>query len=120
MRSVIDWDDSSTDLAHLSGAAPGAATSGGDKLWEDNWDDDDIEDVSSPPPRTNRKPSKTTWDSDIEEVDSPPPRPTTSRVTLVREEDIEDFDELAQAEGPSDDVMVQCRADLLILRKRVR
>jgi hypothetical protein len=31
----------------LSGAAPGAATSGGDKLWEDNWDDDDIEDEFS-------------------------------------------------------------------------
>ena len=31
-------------LAHLGGAQPGAAKSGGDKLWEDNWDDDDIED----------------------------------------------------------------------------
>ncbi|CCM00076.1 uncharacterized protein FIBRA_02103 [Fibroporia radiculosa] len=41
---VADWDDSETDLAHLGGAAPGAAKSGGDKLWEDNWDDDDIED----------------------------------------------------------------------------
>ncbi|EMD34088.1 hypothetical protein CERSUDRAFT_117597 [Gelatoporia subvermispora B] len=41
---VADWDDSQTDLAHLGGAAPGAAKSGGDKLWEDNWDDDDIED----------------------------------------------------------------------------
>lgn len=40
----IDWDDSQTDLAHLAGTAPGAAKSGGDKLWEDNWDDDDIED----------------------------------------------------------------------------
>ena len=39
-----DWDDSQTDLAHLGGTAPGAAKSGGDKLWEDNWDDDDIED----------------------------------------------------------------------------
>ena len=39
-----DWDDSQTDLAHLGGAAPGAAKSGGDKLWEDNWDDDDVED----------------------------------------------------------------------------
>jgi 26 proteasome complex subunit DSS1 len=38
-----DWDDSQTDLAHLGGAAPGAAKSGGDKLWEDNWDDDDVE-----------------------------------------------------------------------------
>lgn len=41
---MIDWDDSQTDLAHLGGAAPGAAKSGGDKLWEDNWDDDDVED----------------------------------------------------------------------------
>ncbi|KZT67400.1 hypothetical protein DAEQUDRAFT_694021 [Daedalea quercina L-15889] len=42
--TVADWDDSQTDLAHLGGASPGAAKSGGDKLWEDNWDDDDIED----------------------------------------------------------------------------
>ncbi|KZT29813.1 hypothetical protein NEOLEDRAFT_1174817 [Neolentinus lepideus HHB14362 ss-1] len=42
--AVADWDDSQTNLAHLGGAAPGAAKSGGDKLWEDNWDDDDIED----------------------------------------------------------------------------
>lgn len=41
---ILDWDDSQTDLAHLGGAPPGAAKSGGDKLWEDNWDDDDIED----------------------------------------------------------------------------
>lgn len=34
-------------MAHLGGAAPGAAKSGGDKLWEDNWDDDDIEDEFS-------------------------------------------------------------------------
>ncbi len=39
----LDWDDSQTDLAHLGGVAPGAAKSEGDKLWEDNWDDDDIE-----------------------------------------------------------------------------
>ncbi|KAF8638257.1 hypothetical protein AX17_002279 [Amanita inopinata Kibby_2008] len=44
---VADWDDSQTDLAHLSGAAPGVANSGGDKLWEDNWDDDDIEEEFS-------------------------------------------------------------------------
>ena len=42
--AFADWDDSHTDLAHLAGKAPGAAKSGGDKLWEDNWDDDDIED----------------------------------------------------------------------------
>lgn len=40
---VTDWDDTQTDLAHLGGNAPGTAKSGGDKLWEDNWDDDDIE-----------------------------------------------------------------------------
>lgn len=34
-------------MAHLGGAQPGAAKSGGDKLWEDNWDDDDIEDEFS-------------------------------------------------------------------------
>jgi hypothetical protein len=45
--AVADWDDSQTDLAHLGGTAPGAAKSGGDKLWEDNWDDDDIEDEFS-------------------------------------------------------------------------
>ena len=44
---ALDWDDSQTDLAHLGGAAPGAAKSGGDRLWEDNWDDDDVEDPFS-------------------------------------------------------------------------
>jgi 26 proteasome complex subunit DSS1 len=43
----LDWDDSQTDLAHLRGVAPGAAKSEGDKLWEDNWDDDDIEEEFS-------------------------------------------------------------------------
>lgn len=43
----LDWDDSQTDLAHLGGVAPGAAKSEGDKLWEDNWDDDDIEEAFS-------------------------------------------------------------------------
>lgn len=45
--SSVDWDDSQTDLAHLGGVAPGAAKSEGDKLWEDNWDDDDIEEEFS-------------------------------------------------------------------------
>jgi len=45
--ALLDWNDSETDLAHLGGAAPGSAKSGGDKLWEDNWDDDDIEDEFS-------------------------------------------------------------------------
>ncbi|KAF5392348.1 hypothetical protein D9757_001444 [Collybiopsis confluens] len=45
--AAADWDDSQTDLAHLGGTVPGAAKSGGDKLWEDNWDDDDIEDEFS-------------------------------------------------------------------------
>ncbi|KAF8589989.1 hypothetical protein K439DRAFT_1330954 [Ramaria rubella] len=39
-----DWDDSETNLAHLSSGGV-AVTS--DKLWEDNWDDDDIEDEFS-------------------------------------------------------------------------
>jgi len=43
----LDWDDNQTDLAHLGGVAPGAAKSEGDKLWEDNWDDDDIEEEFS-------------------------------------------------------------------------
>jgi hypothetical protein len=43
----VDWDDSQTDLAHLGGVTPGAAKSEGDKLWEDNWDDDDIEEEFS-------------------------------------------------------------------------
>ncbi|TCD60902.1 hypothetical protein EIP91_009312 [Steccherinum ochraceum] len=42
--AVADWDDSQTNLAHLGGTVPGSAKSKGDKLWEDNWDDDDIED----------------------------------------------------------------------------
>lgn len=42
-KRAIDWDDAETDLAHLGGAAPGAAKTSGDKLWEDNWDDDDVE-----------------------------------------------------------------------------
>lgn len=46
-RLSLDWDDSQTDLAHLGGVAPGAAKSEGDKLWEDNWDDDDIEEEFS-------------------------------------------------------------------------
>ena len=57
MTNITDWDDSKTHLADLKGTAPGAAKSAGDKLWEDNWDDDDIEDdfwttkpFSAPPP----------------------------------------------------------------------
>ena len=46
-RAISDWDDSQTDLAHLGSVAPGAAKSEGDKLWEDNWDDDDIEEEFS-------------------------------------------------------------------------
>ena len=42
-----DWDDSQTDLAHLGGVTPGAAKPEGDKLWEGNRDDDDIEEAFS-------------------------------------------------------------------------
>ncbi|KZS92671.1 hypothetical protein SISNIDRAFT_105939 [Sistotremastrum niveocremeum HHB9708] len=44
---VQDWDDSSTELAHLKGGVPGGAKADGDKLWEDNWDDDDVEEEFS-------------------------------------------------------------------------
>ncbi|KAF7327430.1 hypothetical protein MKEN_00320900 [Mycena kentingensis (nom. inval.)] len=55
---AADWDDGQTDLAHLGGAAPGAAKSGGDKLWEDNWDDDDIEEEFSAQLRSELSKSK--------------------------------------------------------------
>ncbi|KAL0954581.1 hypothetical protein HGRIS_003541 [Hohenbuehelia grisea] len=42
--AAADWDDSQTHLAQLGGSAD---QPGGDKLWEDNWDDDDIEDEFS-------------------------------------------------------------------------
>jgi len=42
-----DWDDSQTDLANLADAGAAGSASAGDKLWEDNWDDDDIEDEFS-------------------------------------------------------------------------
>jgi len=41
---VQDWDDTETELGKLSGLQPGVAMSGSDRLWEDNWDDDDVED----------------------------------------------------------------------------
>lgn len=47
----IDWSDADTSLAHIGNEAGGASglnmsgeQSGGDHLWEDNWDDDDVED----------------------------------------------------------------------------
>lgn len=50
-RYFIDWDDKDTTLAHLNkeGGATGLSISGerngaDDHLWEDNWDDDDVED----------------------------------------------------------------------------
>lgn len=50
-QSLADWEDKETILAHLStdGGATGLSISGerngaDDHLWEDNWDDDDIED----------------------------------------------------------------------------
>jgi len=44
---VQDWDDSQTDLANLGGAGGPGSAAAGDKLWEDNWDDDDIEEEFS-------------------------------------------------------------------------
>ena len=45
--TFVDWVDNETALSHLGGAAPGAAKSGGDRLWDDNWDDDDVEEAFS-------------------------------------------------------------------------
>jgi hypothetical protein len=45
--NTLDWDDSQTDLANLAGAGAAGSAAGGDKLWEDNWDDDDIEEEFS-------------------------------------------------------------------------
>lgn len=42
-----DWDDSQTDLANLGGVGGAGSAAAGDKLWEDNWDDDDIEEEFS-------------------------------------------------------------------------
>lgn len=43
----LDWDDSQTDLANLANAGSAGSAAAGDKLWEDNWDDDDIEEEFS-------------------------------------------------------------------------
>lgn len=52
----VDWDESEasmqpgstatskTGLASTALDMSGSAGSGGDHLWEDNWDDDDVED----------------------------------------------------------------------------
>ena len=45
--NTLDWDDSQTDLANLASAGAAGSAARGDKLWEDNWDDDDIEEELS-------------------------------------------------------------------------
>ena len=35
------------DLTNLASAGAAGSVAGGDKLWEDNWDDDDIEEFST-------------------------------------------------------------------------
>ncbi|KAF8599691.1 hypothetical protein BDV93DRAFT_295612 [Ceratobasidium sp. AG-I] len=40
-----DWEDRDTDIASLANSgASGANKAAPDNLWEDNWDDDDVED----------------------------------------------------------------------------
>jgi len=45
-----DWEDQEADISHIiKGRANPVGTAGGnattlDALWEDNWDDDDVED----------------------------------------------------------------------------
>jgi hypothetical protein len=43
----LDLDDSQTDLANLGGPGAAGSAAAGDKLWEDNWDADDIEEEFS-------------------------------------------------------------------------
>lgn len=42
----IDWDDSAADLSILAGGKPGSGAEpvNTDSLWEENWDDEDLED----------------------------------------------------------------------------
>ncbi|KAG8745141.1 hypothetical protein FRC10_008753 [Ceratobasidium sp. 414] len=40
-----DWEDRDTDIANLTNpSSSGASKDVADTLWEDNWDDDDVED----------------------------------------------------------------------------
>lgn len=40
-----DWEDRDTDIANLTNSgASGGTKAAPDNLWEDNWDDDDVED----------------------------------------------------------------------------
>jgi hypothetical protein len=41
---VVDWEDRDTDIANLTNASSGGAKVSADNMWEDNWDDDDVED----------------------------------------------------------------------------
>ena len=42
---LADWEDRDTDIASLTNSGPsGANKAAPDNLWEDNWDDDDVED----------------------------------------------------------------------------
>jgi len=58
-----DWDDSQTDLANLANAGAAGSTGGGDKLWEDNWDDDDIEEEFSTQLRAELEKTKLSTDA---------------------------------------------------------
>ncbi|KAB5595786.1 26S proteasome complex subunit DSS1 [Ceratobasidium theobromae] len=41
---VEDWDARDTEIANLTNATSSGTKSSADNLWEDNWDDDDVED----------------------------------------------------------------------------
>lgn len=43
-HGVEDWDARDTEIANLTNATSSGTKSSADNLWEDNWDDDDVED----------------------------------------------------------------------------
>lgn len=41
---MIEWKDEETDVSKLIQAGGGTSGPKASNLWEDNWDDDDVED----------------------------------------------------------------------------
>lgn len=87
------------------------------------WQEDDIEEISSPPPPRRMgtrmvssvsQPLNAGLDSDIEEVDSPVRQPQQT-VTMIRPEDLVDV----STSGGNSDIEELCRLDLFTLRDEV-
>ncbi|CDO69123.1 hypothetical protein BN946_scf185042.g25 [Trametes cinnabarina] len=97
-------------------------------LWRDDPEgdpdfiDDEIEDISSPPPprrvgtRGMPSASQTIADGYVSEIED---EPAPYRVTMIRPEDLDVAAEVNEG-GEEVDVAMRCRADLLELRDQVR